>query len=444
MRPPRPPLSPWIVLLIVSLVLLARLPFFGMAAHRYDAYGMAEWTWALAERGPTRFYDLALEVAPDHLPGDLWILWLMGAPLHALDPGFDFYAHPYTLMLKTVALLADLAIALGLLAIGCKLGKPTLGTGLAVAFALNPAAIIISAVWGQWDALSVAAIVVALYALLGGRWTLAAVCAVFACLVKPQLGIILPGMLIYLSRTSLVGFVWRDWPWRKLLAAAAAGVATFYALCLPFGVSLFGLFTAWSIGDRLAFAADRYQSTTLGAFNLWLLPIGREVAPLDSDYLVGSLTYREVSICLLVLACGIAWWGAGRLPDPRAALLWSSVVTTLGVFLFATRVHERYLFPAMALSFLLVLVQRRAWWIPAALSLTLFLSVWSSLAWEWVPGGTTFGVSRDLIVRVLALVNLLAFGGVLKLGWDHRSRQAPPVEVPSSRLSPSSMQGDAV
>ena len=417
MRPswPSSPLRASIV--IVLAVLLCRIPFFASGIHGYDGYGMAEWTWALAEHGPGPFYATAMEVAPDHLPGDLWILWILGAPIHALGTGFDFYSPAWVIVLKSVASLGDVAIALGVYAIGRRVTTAGMALLVALGFALNPAAIIIAGVWGQWDSLSMAAVILGLLAVLRGRLPLGTVLIVFACLVKPQLGILLPGAGVYVVRTLLLGVGWRAWPWRRLGATVLAGVATFYALCLPFGVSLLGIWTSWSIGDRLAFAMDRYQSTTLGAFNLWLIPIGREVAPLDSEYVVWALNYREVGLCLLVLACGVAWVGAWRMPDPRDGLFWSSLVTTLGFFLFATRAHERYLFPAMTLSFLLVLVSRRAWWVPVTLSLTLFCSIWSSLAWEWVPGGTTLGVSRDMIVQVLSLANLLVFGGVLWMGW---------------------------
>lgn len=405
------------VFLTVLAVLVCRIPFFASGIHGYDGYGMAEWTWALAEHGPGAFYATGLDVPPDHLPGDLWLLWLLGWPIHALDPGFDFYASSWVLVLKTIATLGDLVIALALLLGGSRLVTPRLGMMLALAFALNPAAIMISAVWGQWDSLSMAAVMVGLLVLGRGRLPLATVLLVFACLVKPQLAILWPGVAIYVARTSLSGIDWRRWPWRRLAATVAAGVATFYALCVPFGVSLLGIWTPWSIGDRLAFAMDRYQSTTLGAFNLWMIPIGREVAPLDSEMVIAGLTSREIGLSLLLLACGLAWLGAWRMANPDDGLLWSSVVTTLGFFLFATRAHERYLFPAMVLSFLLVLVWRRSWWIAATLSLTLFLSVWSSLAWEWVPGGTTLGIPRDVIVQVLSVANLLAFAGVLGCGW---------------------------
>lgn len=408
------------VALITLLVLAVRLPFFRFAAHQYDSFAMAEWTWALVTHGPGAFYATQLEVAPDHLPGDLWILYLLGLPTHAIANSYNFYDHSFSIVLKLFAVAGDLAIALGILQIGTTLTSRPRAMAVATGFAISPAAVAISGVWGQWDSLSMACVVIALLLVLRQRFPLAAVLFVLACLIKPQLGILLPGVAIYFWRTTASGpSLWsqvKGLPWLQMVWSFVAAGVTFTVVCLPFGVSLTGSLTKWSIGDRLSFAMDRYQSTTMGALNIWMIPIGREVAPLDSQVLTAGLTYREAGIALMAVSFVFAWIGAGRIADPAFGLIWSSVVCTFGFFLFTTRAHERYLFPALVLSFLLVLFEIRVWWIPAMLSLTLVVSIGSSLAWGWMPGGTTLGIPRDQIVRALSVANLAVFVAVIRIG----------------------------
>jgi hypothetical protein len=417
------------------VALLTRLPWLASGAHRYDAFGMAEWTWELTDRGTFGFYQADLEVAPDHLPGDLWILFALGRGIHLVLPQFNFFDPFYAVVLKVIAVSADVAIALLLLALGRTLGRDQLGVLVGLGWACCPAAVIVSAVWGQWDALSMALVLGAILAALRYRLVTGSVLLTLACLVKPQLALVAPTLATFVLRTgtdrgvtplvALKQWIHREWP--TTLRAAGSALATVLVICLPFGVSLTGLFTQWSLFERLRFALDRYQATTLGAFNLWIVPLGRAEAPLDGTVAGFGLTYAEIGLVLVITSLAVAMHGAWRIPDPVLAMSWASTVAMLGSFLFTTRAHERYLFPALVLAFVLCLVRPRMWWVAASLSLTLFFSVWSSLAWEWNPGGTTLGVSRDLIVRCLSLMNLLNLCAVVVTGlrWSQVSFTVP-------------------
>ena len=83
---------------------------------------MAEWTWALVTHGRRAFYAVPLEVAPDHLPGDLWILSLLGVPIHAIANSYNFYDQSFSIVLKVIAIINEiLAVGLGILTIGSAL-----------------------------------------------------------------------------------------------------------------------------------------------------------------------------------------------------------------------------------------------------------------------------------------------------------------------------------
>ena len=173
----------------------------------------------------------------------------------------------------------------------------------------------------------------------------------------------------------------------------------------------------WSIGDRLSFAINQYQATALGAFNLWMIPIGREVAPLDSQFLTAGLTYREVGIALMGVSFALCLDRCGT--HCRSSVRTDLVVGGLHLRLLRCsrrRAHERYLFPALALPFCWCSLEIRAWWIPAMLSLTLVVSIGSSLAWGWMPGGTTLGFRAIRLCERCRWGEYAVFVGVIRIG----------------------------
>jgi Gpi18-like mannosyltransferase len=430
--------KPRAVIALLAVTLLARIPFFGSESHWYDSFGVSEWTWALVRHGSWNFYDQHFEVPADHLPGDLVILNVLGLAFRLFNTDFNFYDNSYVLGLKAVAAISDCAIALLLYYLGRQFLDPSRAFVASMLLALNPAAIYLSAVWGQWDSLSMVFVVGSLLALINRRIILATVFATIGCLIKPQLALVIPVMAVYQWR--LLAPVARG-NYRRIVTIVKADVfksvsaafLTFVVICTPFNVG-FGRFgMKWSIFERISFAADRYDATTLGATNLWMLEVGRSQGPSDSTTVFGSVTYRDIGTLLVACCFFLACVSAFRFSNADLGLFWGSTVVMLGFFTFSTRAHERYLFPAMVLSIGIAMLAPRYLWLPIGLSITLFVSAWGALTWEWNGGGVSFGISRHLIVRVLSVTNLSLLLLLLTLGLREGSRPAGIRRSPSSR-----------
>src|SRR3954464_5266483 len=96
-----------VAMLLGTLLLhVAVLPYGNFA---FDSATMGWWAKRLTELPLDSFYATTRLV--DHLPGDLWLLWAV-ATLHRLVvPDGGFRDQSFLIVLKVVAILADLGIA---------------------------------------------------------------------------------------------------------------------------------------------------------------------------------------------------------------------------------------------------------------------------------------------------------------------------------------------
>jgi predicted membrane-bound dolichyl-phosphate-mannose-protein mannosyltransferase len=153
-------------------------------------------------------------------------------------------------------------------------------------------------------------------------------------------------------------------------------------------------------------AANTYHGLSINAFNLWRNPwsgLGDamqwgcdapSVAP-DTGcvggiaFTVGStvVTWQLVGVVLFGIAALIALWQVGR-RDDIIGLLVATLVLAVAFFALPTRVHERYLFPALALAAPLVLRNWRWATLYGVVSLSFFANIyWAYTAdWSFVPG----------------------------------------------------------
>ena len=402
------PLDPaTLVLLLIVLGVLLRaviggiyLPFSGF---RVDVGDFAIWANRLASAGPGEFYQPSY--LADYPPGYMYVLWLLGGIARFLQPITGVLITPG--LVKIPGILADAGVAWMLFAYARRFGNGWLGSwsgerlGLvaAVIYLFNPGTIFDSAVWGQVDSVGTLAVLATLYALARGWTEAASVGAVLALLVKFQFGFLIPLVAVVGIKRHLFGRSSdpehagrRDA--LRVLTSLAAGLATMVVLILPFRLAI------WAPGDpnlslvdRFVAASNTYKGLTVNAFNLWRNPWtglgdvyrwGCDSAPptcADGSgvaFYLGAMpvTWQLVGAILFGIAALVALWTVARRDDP-AGLLVGALALAVAFFALPTRVHERYLFPALALAAPLV---ARSWkW--AALYGVLTLSFFANVYW---------------------------------------------------------------
>jgi predicted membrane-bound dolichyl-phosphate-mannose-protein mannosyltransferase len=262
--------------------------------------------------------------------------------------------------------------------------------------------------------------------------------------VKFQFGFLVPVVAVVGLKRHLFGRsadpqldARRDW--LRVLTSLAAAVVTLVVLIVPFGMTLhaplvggpscFGFPPAdpvTSLIGKFCEASETYQGMSVGAINVWRNPwsgLGDSLFRGDDTtvaFAVAGLapTWQQVGTFLFALAALAALVIVARRDDMRGILL-AALVMAIAFFVLPTRVHERYLFPAIALATPLLLSGRWWPWIATTLSAFLFLNVyWVFTAdWSFVTDRViNRGLDGEPMLRDPVLAALLGDWGVWLLG----------------------------
>ena len=299
---------------LVVLGVAIRVAVLGVDGHGGDIAVMSAWAERMAEVGPCAFYAGAESI----YPALLYPLWALGSTLDG-----DALA----IAVKGLSIPFDVGIGLLLVAALRRAGTgPALGA--AALYLLNPATIVAGPVWGQVDSAGTLAYLGSLVALAARRPVAAGALATIGGMMKPQFGLV---ALVVLASTLVEWRRGRGW---RPVAGAAAGMAGAYvALATPLALHPLRYL------ELLERAATRQPETSLHAFNPWGLFVGFSIP--DQPYVgLGTL--------LLMIGLAGSLLGLRRRAD-LAVLLGVGAVAALAFYFLPTRVHERYLFPALAL-----------------------------------------------------------------------------------------------
>jgi Gpi18-like mannosyltransferase len=194
-------------------------------------------------------------------------------------------------------------------------------------YLFNPAVLLAGPIWGQVDAAGTLAYLLALLALGSGRFGFAGAFAVVSLLMKPQFGlVILPVAVVAILRSRSTHAL------APLVRTALGGAAAYLVVALPLHMDPF------SYLGRIYGSVGEKQWSSANASNIWGLFIGYKVPD-------GGLLYIGAVLLLLGLA-------AAMLPLRRRqdlpTILAAGLFVVFAFYLLPTRVHERYLFAAMA------------------------------------------------------------------------------------------------
>ncbi|MES2210688.1 MAG: phospholipid carrier-dependent glycosyltransferase [Chloroflexota bacterium] len=333
------------------------------------------WAGDLAKNGLFGFYDR--DFFHDYTPGYLYVLWIVGLVGQVFGGVGD--------LIKVPPMLADLGLAYLVWTMTRELGgSQRAGRVGALIVVINPITWFDSVVWAQVDSVGLIFLLLGLRELWRDRPERSAVFTVIGALVKPQLGILIPIVAAVTIRRALRpgGAYGResapvrrgstsDWEvrtqgWVRIISTGVAGLATAFALSLPFGLSLPGLV------EQIFKTAGGYPYLSVNAWNPWALItfdgsgiaansawVCDMVAPTcGRAFAVGAIPAVVVGTALTLLAFAVTSILVARRPD-RQTILVGVVVLALVFFVVPTRVHERYLFPLVALGAILAAVSWR-------------------------------------------------------------------------------------
>jgi dolichyl-phosphate-mannose-protein mannosyltransferase len=375
---------------LLSLSFLIRFLLFPTQGYVNDLNTFAYWFNTAAEHGPRVFYSVVGWC--DYPPFNVYFFWGFGSLAKALSlsgtPSM-FY------LIKLLPNLFDTATAfLIFVFVRKRLDFKTalLATAL---YAFNPAIIFNTAVWGQFDAIYTFLLVISLMLSLASKPELSAVTFTLGLLTKPQSIALLP----------LIAFlIFKKNGWRRLLTSILAGAATLFVVIIPFEWS-----NPVSFLSNIYFGAyEGYAYTSVNAFNTWALG-GLWVPDTPVSFFIGwSLFGALAAFVLYVLHKRFG--ASGEL-----LVLFLAFVLFFGFFMLPTRIHERYLFPALSVLALMFPFLKKTRPIYGFLSVTCLVNQAYVLHFlnneSYIPSG-------DLVALTVSLINLIVFLYVLVLMWD--------------------------
>lgn len=300
-------------LLLIGLAI--RLLALDAPGHYGDSVVQSRWAENMAAYGPWGFFQHDGAV----YPALLYAYW----PLGLLFDGADLAR-----AVKGISIPFDLAIGIVVYAAARQLVGSVRGLIAPAFYLLNPSVILAGPVWGQVDAAGTLAYLGALIAVARGRFGFAGALTVLAAMMKPQYGLVaLPVGIVALTawRRSAV--------LRPVLRAAVGGILAYLVVALPLRLDPISF-----VGRAVSIAGDK-PMTSANAPNLWGLLVG---------YKVPDAPYALIGAGLLLIGLLASLIPLRRRQDLQTILA-VGLFLILAFYLLPTRIHERYLFPAMAL-----------------------------------------------------------------------------------------------
>lgn len=323
---------PFILALIIGVAVRISLLF--IPSFKVDIDSFAAWADRLAAVGLSNFYSN--NYFSDYTPGYLYILYILGK----IKVVFGLDQSSFITLLKIPSIICDLILAS---IIYFQVKKISRGLALISScyILFNPGLIFNSTVWGQVDSFLTTFMVLAILFLKKKSFYLASLFLSLAILIKPQA---LPLGIVFLF------FLFKNFSFTNFLKLTLPGFLTLSLLTLPFMKdSVLGMFTL------IQKTAAQYPYTSLFAFNIWGATVGTWIND-QTKFLF--LTYQQIGVIFFGIYTTVILFALNKKPS---YLYTFSALIMLGFFFLPTRVHERYLYPALVFLPLSLIELKNGW-----------------------------------------------------------------------------------
>jgi Gpi18-like mannosyltransferase len=342
---------------VVLRLALASIPGFGIDIGTFRA-----WSQDLSHNGPWNFYQE--DKFTDYAPGYMYVLLLIGKmqQFFNLDDGQVEY------ILKFPSIVADVASGFLLYRMLDK-QRPAVQLITTAVYLFFPAALLVGAIWGQVDSILSFFLLLTVYFIGRGKPVAGAVAYTVGFLIKPQAIAALPFLAYWIIREYPV----------KLRPGQAPAVPRQLVECTVYPLMLIVLlvvpffeYEPWRLIPQLYESTNisNYRVNSFWAYNFWNTG-GVFKMGFKCD-LAGACDTPATQF----LGMSTRWWSVIMLVSALAAIVavlrnargtgflaLGTGLSMLAFYLFLTRMHERYVFPAfLPLLLACALIQSRALW----------------------------------------------------------------------------------
>lgn len=392
---------------IVLLGLAVRLYLAPLPGNEFDVGVNQGWGRSAVELGLARSYDEQVNgnMLPNYAPFSIMLFAGMGHIQQEFFGGnFDDNPMSYRILIKIPAIVAELAMIVLFYWLIKKWKGPRAGLLAALICALHPAIIHNGAVWGQTDSIFTFFMVASIGAFIVKRPLLAGSLFTLALLSKMQAVMLAPLMLLLFVRGGVRVFL------DGLLGALIVLVPVF----APFALGG----TLDTVVNVYIGSVGYYAIVSSAAYNFWWSLLGDKAGEIQDTETFLFLSYKKTGLLLFSLTYLLALLPMYRLRLshgfaqmlPRIA--YSGALISLGFFLWNTQMHERYLFPFVALALPIIFIDRKSALLYAWVSLLFFINLLG-----WLPASDIDRKAYEMFPALDILVASLQTVMFFQLTW---------------------------
>ena len=340
-----------------------------LVANNIDVYNQTDiscfksWSTMLFDGGLSQFYKS--DAFTDYPPGYMYVLYCLGFIRHILD--LDYYSDSFLFLVKLPAMIFDILTSISIYKIACTRLTKENSFLCSLAYTLNPAIIINSAVWGQVDSIYTLVIFYSIYTLVQKHYFKSFFIFAVAVLLKPQAFIFSP-IYMFAVYTFLKEHNFTMLAFKKLSIYAGVCLGFLFVSILPFAPNFDFSYVYLQYVDTLA----SYPYATLNAYNFYSL-IGANWASIDQNLIfmpIAAWGFFFV-VCIVILSLYLL----RKFDIIHNYFFVAALINTL-TFMFCVKMHERYIYPSLLL-FLAAFIysrERRLLLLFVGFSLTLFVN----------------------------------------------------------------------
>jgi len=410
----------WPVWAAIAAAVALRLALAPFTEHPYDMSVNKIWLRSAVSYGVAASFHNQVESVemPNHGPLEIGLYGLAGLGYQSLVSRDLSVVEPWLkVFTKLPAIFFDVAAALAVLIMCRMLTTEKRARLWALAILVHPAAIYLSTFWGQTDVIYSTLLFASIVCLVARKPVFAGALFAASMLHKPNALLFVP-ILGLLTIRDVKTFL------RFAMAWALIMIATHLYFLLSG--------SDWTYLTLLSSSSERASDGFGNALNFW--------RAVFSDAMWNRPAHDA---CLGILSCYTIGWGAVcALSLPFLLIAWSyrnataerwSIVygaassVSLAVYLFATGMHERYLFPYVLLA---IPFAQRGWlqatvyWSVSTLYLISVMDHWRPVSWFDPVWSTTFA---DTSARLLVVFGVLHMALVIRDAWNERRATEKPM-----------------
>ena len=321
----------FLLALVLRLVLAANHHGFDV-----DITDFTSWGNRMLEVGPGNFYSD--DYFSDYPPLYLYCLWFLGFLRKTL--ALQEYSPAQLALIKLPSILADLGIGYLIYKSATKRIGIKSAICLSCIYLFQPAVILNSCLWGQVDSTFTLLLVLVCILLEHDKMLPAFLVFGAGVLLKPQMLIFAPVLILGVAN-RVFGEKFSLQELFKCIAYQLLTMLLMLIVSAPFGLE--------HVIPQYVSTLKSYNVASVNAYNFWT-GLGLNWAELDTVVLgLKCSTWGTIAIVCAAVFSLLIGWVLKKAPE-RFSLMGAFLIIT--VFTFSVKMHERYLYPVMALLLL--------------------------------------------------------------------------------------------